>query len=55
LRAAVVAELPGVIVSTGKQFVGAAEVRDGYDGADPLRATGCQQAHRRWWIAQRVA
>jgi beta-phosphoglucomutase-like phosphatase (HAD superfamily) len=55
LRAAVAAELPGVIVSTGKQFVGAAEVRDGYDGADPLRATGCQQAHRRWWIAQRVA
>jgi hypothetical protein len=27
-------------------------VATGYDGADLLRAAGCQQAHRRWWIAQ---
>lgn len=41
-RAAVAAELPAVVVVTG------------YDGADLLRAAGCQQAHRRWWIAQRA-
>ena len=43
-RAAVAAELPTLVVPGG------------YDGADLLRAPGCQQAHRRWWIAQqRVA
>jgi beta-phosphoglucomutase-like phosphatase (HAD superfamily) len=40
-RAAVAAELPSVVVVSG------------YDGADSLRAADCQQAHRRWWIAQR--
>jgi beta-phosphoglucomutase-like phosphatase (HAD superfamily) len=39
-RAAVATELPTLVVPAG------------YDGADLLRATGCQQAHRRWWIAQ---
>jgi beta-phosphoglucomutase-like phosphatase (HAD superfamily) len=39
-RAAVAADLPTVVVATG------------YDGADSLRAANCQQAHRRWWIAQ---
>jgi beta-phosphoglucomutase-like phosphatase (HAD superfamily) len=29
-----------------------AEVRRGYDGPDPLSATSCQRAHRRWWIRQ---
>jgi beta-phosphoglucomutase-like phosphatase (HAD superfamily) len=43
IRAAVAADLPAVLVTTG------------YDGADPLRAAGCQQAHRRWWIAQQRA
>ncbi len=56
MRAAVSAELPAVVVTTGytadHQFRGAAEVRAGYDGADPLLAAGCQQAHRRWWIAK---
>lgn len=56
LCAAVAAELPAVVVTTGytayQQFDGAAEVRTGYDGADPLLASGCQLAHRRWWIAQ---
>ena len=54
--AALAAELPAVVVTTGytadQQFNGAAEVRTGYDGADPLLAAGCQQAHRRWRIAQ---
>lgn len=40
-RAAVAAELPTLIVVSG------------YDGADLLRAPGCQQAHRRWWLQQR--
>lgn len=40
-RAAVAAELPTVVVVTG------------YDGADSLRAAGCRQAHRRWWISER--
>ena len=59
MRAAAAAELPAVVVTTGhtadQHFVGAAEVRAGYDCADPLRATGCQQVHRRWWIAQQRA
>lgn len=57
LRAALAAELPAVVVTTGytagQQFGGATEVRTGYDGAGPLLAAGCQQAHRRWWIGQR--
>jgi beta-phosphoglucomutase-like phosphatase (HAD superfamily) len=56
LRAAVAAELPAVVVTTGytagEQFVDAAEIRAGYDGPDSLLAADCQQAHRRWWIAQ---
>jgi beta-phosphoglucomutase-like phosphatase (HAD superfamily) len=55
LRAARAAELPAIVVTTGytadQQFNGAADVRSGYDGVDPLLAAGCQQAHRRWWIA----
>jgi beta-phosphoglucomutase-like phosphatase (HAD superfamily) len=39
-RAAVAAELPTLVVPAG------------YDGADLLRADGCRQAHRRWWMAQ---
>ena len=39
------AELPAVVVTTGytadEQFVGAAEVRAGYDGPEPLLAAGC--------------
>ena len=57
LRAAVAAELPAVVLAPGltapEQFVGAAEIRAGYDGPDPLLAAGCQRAHRRWSIRQR--
>jgi len=59
LRAAIGAELPAVVVTTGYtadlQFVGAAEVRAGYDDPEPLLAAGCQRAHRRWWIRQHAA
>jgi beta-phosphoglucomutase-like phosphatase (HAD superfamily) len=50
LRAAGAAGLPAVVVSTGQQFPGAADVLAGYDDHDPLLAAGCQQLHRRWWI-----
>lgn len=57
LRAAVAAELPAVVVSpivtVSERFDGAAEIRRGYDGPDPLLAPGCQRAHRRWSIQQR--
>jgi beta-phosphoglucomutase-like phosphatase (HAD superfamily) len=57
LRAADAAELPAVVVAPGftasEQFVGAAEIRAGYDGPDPLLAADCQRAHRRWSIQQR--
>lgn len=60
LLAAVGAELPAVVVTTGytadQQFAGAAAVRAGYEadsrGHDPLLASGCQRVHRRWWIEQ---
>jgi phosphoglycolate phosphatase-like HAD superfamily hydrolase len=56
LRAAVTAELPALVVTTGytadQQFIGAAAVRAGYDGPDPLLAAGCQHLHRRWWVQQ---
>jgi beta-phosphoglucomutase-like phosphatase (HAD superfamily) len=59
LCAAVGAGLPTVVVTTGytadQQFDGATDVRAGYDGADPLLAAGCQQAHRRWSIRQQRA
>jgi beta-phosphoglucomutase-like phosphatase (HAD superfamily) len=50
LRAATAAELPAVAVAAGRQCVGAAEIRAGYDGHDPLLASAFQRAHRRWWI-----
>jgi beta-phosphoglucomutase-like phosphatase (HAD superfamily) len=60
LLAAVGAELPAVVVTTGytadQQFAGAAAVRAGYEaesrGYEPLLASGCQRVHRRWWIQQ---
>jgi beta-phosphoglucomutase-like phosphatase (HAD superfamily) len=56
-RAAVAAGLPTVVVAPGlrarEQFVGAAEIRAGYDGPDPLLAPDCQRVHRRWSILQR--
>jgi len=52
--AAIAAGLPTVVVTTGytasEKFTGAVAVRTGYDGPDPLLASGCQLLHRRWWI-----
>jgi beta-phosphoglucomutase-like phosphatase (HAD superfamily) len=56
LRAAVAADLPAVVITpgstAGERFAGAAEIRPGYDGPDPLLAPECQRAHRRWSIQQ---
>jgi beta-phosphoglucomutase-like phosphatase (HAD superfamily) len=56
LRAAVAAELPALVVApgvtAGDRLVGAAEIRAGYDGPDPLLAADCRRAHRRWSIQQ---
>jgi beta-phosphoglucomutase-like phosphatase (HAD superfamily) len=55
LRTSAAAGLPTVVVTTGPQFVGAAEIRAGYDDPEPLLAAGCQRTHRRWWIRQLAA
>jgi beta-phosphoglucomutase-like phosphatase (HAD superfamily) len=55
LRATMAAELPAVVLAAGRQCVGAAEIRAGYDGPEPLLASGCRRAHRRWWIDQLAA
>lgn len=56
LRTAVAAGLPAVVVTTDytaeQEFTGAAAVRTGYDGAEPLLAAGCRQLHRQWWITE---
>jgi HAD superfamily hydrolase (TIGR01509 family) len=59
LRAATAARLATVVVSTDytadQDFTGAAMVRAGFDGMDPLVAATCQQFHRQWWIARELA
>ena len=55
LRTSAAAGLPTVVVTTGQQFVGAAEIRAGYDDPEPMLAAGCQRTHRRWWIQQHAA
>lgn len=53
-QAAAAAGLPALLVTpcAAAEFTGAAAVRSGYDGATPLLAAGCQELHRRWWIAR---
>lgn len=57
LRTARAAGLPAVVLTAddaaGHRLAGAAEIRIGYGGGDPLLAAECQQLHRRWWIAQK--
>ncbi|GFG73076.1 HAD hydrolase-like protein [Mycobacterium botniense] len=57
LAAALAVGLPTVVVTTDysacQNFTGAAALRSGYDGADPLVAAGCQQLHRQWVLAQK--
>jgi beta-phosphoglucomutase-like phosphatase (HAD superfamily) len=43
LRAATAAGLPAL------------KIRAGYNDPEPLLASGCQRAHRRWWIDQLTA
>ena len=53
LRASTAAGLATVVVSNGytddDDFTGAALVRRGFDGVDPLVASSCLQIHRLWW------
>jgi HAD superfamily hydrolase (TIGR01509 family) len=53
LRASTAAGLATVVVSNGytagDDFTGAAMVRCGFDGVEPLVAASCRQVHRNWW------
>ena len=59
LQAATAANLATVVVSTdytaAQDFTGAAMVRVGFDGIDPLVAATCQRIHRQWWIVGKLA
>ena len=59
LQAAAAAGLAAIVVSndytSDQDFTGAAMVRAGFDGIEPLRATTCRRAHRRWWTGRNVA
>jgi hypothetical protein len=35
--------------TAGQDFAGAAAVRCGYDGAEPLSVAVLQRLHRQWW------
>lgn len=55
LRAAMTAGIATVVVANdytlGQDFSGAALVRSGFDGDDPLLAPGCAHAHRARWVS----
>ncbi|MCW2688672.1 MAG: putative phosphatase/phosphohexomutase [Mycobacterium sp.] len=57
LRTANSVGLATVVVTTGytadQHFSGAAAVRAGYGGTDPLLIAGCQRLHARWWAAEK--
>jgi HAD superfamily hydrolase (TIGR01509 family) len=59
LRAATAAGLATIVVSTDytadQDFTGAAMVRAGFDGVDPVLAATCQRVHRQWWTARKLA
>ncbi|WP_233213416.1 HAD-IA family hydrolase [Mycobacterium hubeiense] len=58
LRAATAVGLATIVVSTDytadQDFTGAAVVRAGFDGVDPLLATGCRRVHRQWWTMRQA-
>jgi beta-phosphoglucomutase-like phosphatase (HAD superfamily) len=53
LRASTAAGLATIVVSNDytadDDFTGAALVRRGFDGVDPLVASSCLRTHRHWW------
>lgn len=57
LRAATAAGLATIVVKTdytaNQDFTGAAMVRAGFDGIDPLTAAGCGRVHRHWQTRNR--
>jgi hypothetical protein len=56
LNAATAAGLPTIVVSSeytaDQDFSGAAMVRPGFDGIEPLVAATCQWVHRQWWTVR---
>lgn len=58
LRAATAAGLCTIVVSNDytadQDFSGAAMVRAGFDGIEPLAATTCQRVHRQWWTIREM-
>lgn len=56
VRAAVQAGLATIVVPTdysvGGDFIGAADIRSSYEGADPLLAATCERLHRHWWTGR---
>jgi HAD superfamily hydrolase (TIGR01509 family) len=58
LRASTAAGLATVVVSNDytadEDFSGAAMVRRGFDGIEPLAASSCRRVHRNWWTLQRA-
>jgi HAD superfamily hydrolase (TIGR01509 family) len=59
LRAATAAGLATIVVTNDytadQDFTGAAMVRPGFDGLEPLVATTCQHLHRQWWTVRKRA
>jgi HAD superfamily hydrolase (TIGR01509 family) len=58
MRASTAAGLATVVVSNDNtaadDFTGAAVVRRGFDGVEPLAASSCRRAHREWWTTQQT-
>ena len=58
VRASTAAGLATVVVSNDytadDDFTGAAMVRRGFDGVEPLTASSCQCVHRNWWTSRRA-
>jgi beta-phosphoglucomutase-like phosphatase (HAD superfamily) len=56
LRSASAAGLATIVVSTDytadQDFAGAAMVRAGFDGIEPLEAAACRRVHRQWWTVR---
>ena len=59
LRAAAAAGLATIVVTNGytadQNFIGAAMVRAGFDGIEPMMAATCSRVHRQWWASGNLA
>ena len=59
LGAAAAAGLATIVVTNGytadQNFTGAAMVRAGFDGIEPMTAATCSRVHRQWWAVGNLA